>query len=203
MVFLFNYFVMKQLFLIISLLVSISVNSKSYRELSFEELNASAKNDDVVAMGFLAENYEKGHGVEADLDKALMWYKKAAEQNYAPAQYNFAVLLGQDVSLQQDLPQSFFWAEKAAEQNNILAQFLVASYYAQGRGVYENKHKAFTWYLRAAKQDHSKAQYNLALMLLQGDGIEKDYDQGMDWLNKAAKQNNAQAISVLNLIKNN
>ena len=34
--------------------------------------------------------YEQGEGVTKDQAEALKWFRKAAEQNYAKAQYNLA-----------------------------------------------------------------------------------------------------------------
>lgn len=173
-----------------------------YQDLNLEKLQSLAQSDDTVAMAFLGELYEYGRGVEQDSQSAFKWYKKAAELNYAPAQYNLAVLLSNENKGMLDLPQAYFWAEKAAEQNNVNAQFLVGAFHDQGKGTFPSKQQAYKWYKRAADQDHSNAQYNLALLLLRGDGIEKNYTMGMKYLNNAAAQNHTQAKSVLNLIKN-
>lgn len=191
---------MKRLILL-CLFINHFTMAESYIDLSFDKLVVAAESNDEVAMGFLAELYEQGRGIEKNQEKAYTWYKKSAELNYAPAQYNLAVLLTNGM-INEDFEQALFWAEKAAEQNHISAQFLVASLYAQGKGVYVNKQKAYSWYKRAALQDNTMAQYNLALMLLQGDGVDKDMDKGLEWLAKAANKNHIQAKSVLNLIKN-
>ena len=39
-----------------------------------------------VAQYNLAIKYEKGSGTEKDLDQAIYWYKKSAEQGYSYAQ---------------------------------------------------------------------------------------------------------------------
>ncbi len=194
---------MKFFIVIISLFLSLTVCSESYRDLSFEKLVETAQAGDEVAMSFLAENYLHGQGVTQDYLKALKWYKKSAELNYAPAQFNLAVLLSSDKSLNQDLSQAFFWAEKAAEQNNANAQFLVASFFEQGKGTYKNKANARKWYQRAAVQDNPQAQFNLALMLLKGEGGKVDNKEGMKWLKSAARLNHTQAKHTLDLINKN
>jgi TPR repeat protein len=45
-----------------------------------------------LAQNNLANMYESGDGVEKDMQRAVMWCRKAAEQGYAPAQYNLANL---------------------------------------------------------------------------------------------------------------
>jgi len=41
----------------------------------------------------LAQMYSNGEGVAKNLDEAAKWYRKAAEQNFALAQYNMAPVI--------------------------------------------------------------------------------------------------------------
>ena len=43
--------------------------------------------DDAAAQFKLGVMYENGEGVPKDSVKAVEWYRKAAEQGYAPAQF--------------------------------------------------------------------------------------------------------------------
>ena len=47
-----------------------------------------AKSGSADAQFELAENYEYGQGIAKDAKKAVFWYRKAAEQGFAEAQYN-------------------------------------------------------------------------------------------------------------------
>lgn len=49
------------------------------------------KKDDVVGQYCLGKCYFEGIGVTKDYNKAIEWYKEAAEQGYAIAQYNLGV----------------------------------------------------------------------------------------------------------------
>lgn len=93
--------------LLVFLLCTFSVYPESYKDLSFDKLHKMAQSDDEVAMSVLAEAYDKGNGVEQDTNQAFKWYKKAAELNYAPAQYNLAVMLSKGLGSKQDLKQAF------------------------------------------------------------------------------------------------
>ena len=59
-----------------------------------------------------------GYGVTKDYEEAVKWYRKAAEQGNAIAQYNLGqnYRLGRGVSV--DLTQAKYWYEKAAEQGD-------------------------------------------------------------------------------------
>ena len=50
-----------------------------------------AKRGDALAQLNVGVAYDTGHGVEKDLEQALSWYRKAAEQGYAKAQYNLGL----------------------------------------------------------------------------------------------------------------
>ena len=47
-----------------------------------------------------------------DMEMALLWYKKAALQNYAPSQFNISLLLCHS---NREIPSAMYWLKKAAE----------------------------------------------------------------------------------------
>lgn len=53
---------------------------------------ASAEQGLLNAMYEMGQRYQHGHGLDADLEKALEWYEAAAEHNYAPAVQKVAEL---------------------------------------------------------------------------------------------------------------
>ena len=54
-------------------------------KLNIEDLRQKAEKGDSVAQTMLGVEYMKGDQVEKDLDKAIEWWKKAAEKGYAEA----------------------------------------------------------------------------------------------------------------------
>jgi TPR repeat protein len=74
--------------------------------------------------------YDEGQGVSQDYVQTTFWYRKAAEQGYAKAQYNLGVsyVLGQGVP--QDYAQAALWYRKAAEQGYAEAQVGLGSFEA-------------------------------------------------------------------------
>ena len=46
--------------------------------------------------------YKKGEGVKQDYGRAVEWYRRAAEQGYADAQYNLSVMYGTGRGVVQD-----------------------------------------------------------------------------------------------------
>jgi hypothetical protein len=58
----------------------------------------------------------KGNGVEKDMQRALMWCRKAAEEGYAHAQQNLAGMYMNGSGVERDLNQAAKWLQKAARQ---------------------------------------------------------------------------------------
>ena len=67
--------------------------------------------------------------------QAVFWYRKAAEQGYADAQYNLGFCYCEGEGVSQDYTQAVYWLRKAAEQGNADAQFLLEGCYCYGEGV--------------------------------------------------------------------
>ena len=152
----------------------------------------------------VARYYEEGWGgVEKNLEVAIAWYRKAAEQGYDVAQYNLGNCLFNGLGCVENRAEAFAWYKKAAEKNVAEAQNMVARYYEQGwSGVTKNIVKAFEWYKKAAEQGFAMAQCNVAICLEQGYGCSADKEEALQWYKKAAEQGYKTAQEALDRIKN-
>jgi len=56
-----------------------------------EALRAKAEQGDASAQNSLGIRYDTGEGVPQDYAEAVKWYRLAAEQGYAAAQFNLGV----------------------------------------------------------------------------------------------------------------
>jgi hypothetical protein len=79
--------------------------------------------------------YETGKGVPQDYAQAVLWYRKAAEQNLAIAQYRLGVLYANGVGVPLDKSQAASWFQKAADQGYVYAQEMLGMDYLTGEGV--------------------------------------------------------------------
>ena len=59
--------------------------------------------------------YAYGQGVRQDDAEAVKWYRQAAEQGYADAQYNLGVMYAYGRGIRQDLHLSKEWFGKACD----------------------------------------------------------------------------------------
>ena len=57
------------------------------------KLRAAAEQGDAEAQMWMGRCCEDGFGAEKDESKAVEWYRKAAEQDHADAQYSLALIL--------------------------------------------------------------------------------------------------------------
>jgi TPR repeat protein len=66
--------------------------------------------------------YANGRGVPQDNKAAVSWYRKAAEQDHADAQFHLGVVYASGLCVAQDLVVAVSWYRKAAEQGHADAQ---------------------------------------------------------------------------------
>ena len=66
-----------------------------------------------------------GYGVKQDYAEALSWYRKAAEQGYASAQYNICVFYENGYGVKKDYNEALNWYRKAALQSDPEAKVAV------------------------------------------------------------------------------
>ena len=88
-------------------------------------------------------------------------YQKAAENNFASAQYNLGVLYERGCGTIQDAERALYWYLKAAEQGHLDAQFNAGNCYQNGIGTSINLEQARHWFTRAAEQGDQEAAYRL------------------------------------------
>lgn len=114
-------------------------------ETRFREVKLAAENGDKIKQCDLGEIFEKGTngGVSIDKEAAVKWYRKSAEQGYAPAQFRLGRCYRNAISLIRDDVLAFKFYSLAAEQNYNEAIFSLGLCYDNGEGV--KKDKIFAW----------------------------------------------------------
>jgi hypothetical protein len=145
----------------------------------------------------LGVRYLDGDGVAADKTEAVKWFRKAAEQGLAEAQYNLALWSARGEGTVKDMTAAVRWHRRAAEQNFAPAQHALAILYALGEGITKDANEAAKWYRKAAEQGYPPAQANLGVKYLQGVGVAQDSTEAAKWIRKSAEQGYAPAQSNL------
>lgn len=121
-----------------------------------------------------------------NIEQAVSWYRKAAEQGHAQAQFDLGSCYLQGWGVVKDSAQALEWYLKAAAQNHLLAMFSVGSLYSNGIGTTQSPEQAANWYRKAAELGHAQSQYNLANRYFDGRGVEQNDRTGVAWMRKAA-----------------
>jgi TPR repeat protein len=163
-------------------------------------LRAEAEKGDARLQWVLGETFCFGRlGVAKDEVEAVKWWRKAAEQNFAFAQWRLGICYYQGRGVAQDYVEAVKWYRKAAEQNYASAQEYLGFCYFQGKGVEKDEAEAVKWCRRAAEQNDANAQVLLGCWYNLGRGVAKDDVESLKWYRKAAEQNSAIAQSALGM----
>jgi hypothetical protein len=136
----------------------------------------------------------RGYGIDKNEKEAVEWFRKTAEQGFAPAQWLLGDCYEFGTGVDEDKKIAVEWFRKAAEQGLAPAQFTLGSHYYYGSGVDKDKKVAAEWYHKAAEQGEPTSQFVLYMLYYRGDGVDKDRQEAHKWLKKAAEQGYEQAV---------
>lgn len=155
-----------------------------YRErYTLTQLRCFAEDGIPDAQYYLAEYYYYGTGDATDMDIAIKWYNKAANQGHVEAQYSLGHIYEFGECEKIDYEEAKKWYGKAAEKGHCKAQVHLSFIYSiKGQ---ENLKLAFKWMLKAAEHDDFIFQTDLAYMYENGIGVEQDYEKAFEWYLKA------------------
>lgn len=193
---------------IITVFVALSICSFASAKGSFskkstiEELVTGAEKGDASAQYWIGNKYSNViDGTDVNFEKAFEYYKKSAEQGYAPAQARLGLLYNFGAGVTKDLKQAILWCRKAAEQGDVSGQNFLGIMYANGEGVAKDLMQAAYWYQKAAEQGVASAQIKLGYMYVDGTGVLKDETEGLAWFYLARSNGedeiSAQGISII------
>ena len=89
---------------------------------------------------------------------AVDWYRKAAEQGHADAQFNLGCCYDNGSGIPKDPGKAVYWFRKAAKQGHAGAQLLLGACYYNGFGVPKDPKQAVEWFRKAADQGFEPAK---------------------------------------------
>lgn len=133
--------------------------------------------------------------------EAAKWYKKAAEQGHAKAQFYLGDIYHRGRGAPKNVSEGLKWFRKAADQGYPDAQINLAIAYKTGVGVSKNDAEAFKWFKKAAEQGHADAQGYLGRLYRTGQGTPQNKAEAEKWYKKASKQGDFKAQNALSLME--
>jgi TPR repeat protein len=139
-------------------------------------LEKSASNNDLDSIVALGNLYKNGTGVAQDSNKAVEFYRKAAEKNYAAGQHGLATMLQAT-----DFAGSLRLFTAAAQSGHAPSQVTLGFLFENGSGVPKDLGTALKYYVSAANQGDATAQMRAAYL------YEQNVDEKVDGQNEARK----------------
>jgi len=128
-----------------------------------------------------------------DFKAAIAEFKPLLAEEYAPAQYQMALMHLNGWGVKKSPQKAFELLSLSASQNYPDALFSLAVMYDEGKVVKKDLKVAFTLMEKAAKKKLPSAQFNLGVMYAQGQGTSINSAKAVSWYEKAARQNYALA----------
>lgn len=125
---------------------------------TLEALSQQAESGDVWAMLNMGAAFDNGtFGQQVDPEKAVFWYRQAAEKGLAKAQFALAHSYATGNGLKQSYTEAMPWMHQAALQGEVDAMYLLGVMHAEGLGVAIDIEQAKSWLEKAAVQEHLDA----------------------------------------------
>jgi TPR repeat protein len=125
---------------------------------TFEALSRQAQSGDAWAMLNLGAAYDNGtFEQKVDPEKAVFWYRQAAEKGLAKAQFALAHSYATGNGLTQSYTEALPWMHQAALQGEVDAMYLLGVMHAEGLGTAIDVEQAKSWLEKAATKQHLDA----------------------------------------------
>ncbi len=149
---------------------------------SFHWLKMAAEGGMVEAQRNLAAFYHDGiDDPDDDINQAIYWYRRTANQGDLSGQLNLGILLDQESNSARDHREAIRWYLLAARHGVAQAQFNLGLMHDRGRSTPVNPDKALTWINKAAELRYPEAMFTLGLKYDQGQGVEQDFIAAYKW----------------------
>jgi TPR repeat protein len=179
----------------------------------FREKMQEAKDGISEAQFDVGTMYQNGRGVQADRNKAIEWFEKAAAQGDAKSisrlklmeanearfgrtaseagngdsdsLYDLGKMYMEGVGTNIDYGKAITMFEQSASQGHNKSAYKLGLIYYEGSGVKRNSKLAFRWFQQAAKGGYPAAQYYLGKLYADGTGVGRNRGEALIWLGKA------------------
>lgn len=156
-------------------------------------LTKAAEAGDMKAQYLLAECYFHGEGTDENFEKAVFWYKKSVDQNYAHAQDMLASCYADGKGVQKNNEEAIKCLEKAAKQNFGNTQIKLANLLVKVKRYKE----ALSWLEKAVAQNSEEADFALGSFYLDEETGLQDFLKAATLFEKASEKGNLSAKNVL------
>lgn len=157
----------------------------SWLEKADEQSNAAAQFQ-------IAQMYNKGVGVQSNIELAIEYLTKAASNGSLEAHNILGEFCRDGIGMKRNVVKAVDWFKSAANGDCTNGIFNLGQMYERGVGTgRKDPEKAFELYLRAAEMGHGAAKESVANFYRFGlGGVAVDLGKALKWYEKSANENN-------------
>ena len=169
--------------------IDLELSNKKYKEALKSFVASEDKRPDDNLQYRIAKMFYDGKGTETNVEKAIVYLKKAIELKNENAQYLLAKinLVSEN---KEEKEESLNWFKAAADSENERAQYYLGKLYLdKDYGIY-NEDEGIRLLKMASGNNNSFAQFTLGKSLLDKESKYFDVEQGTSYLTLAADSEN-------------
>ncbi|MBP9211749.1 MAG: sel1 repeat family protein [Bacteroidetes bacterium] len=122
------------------------------------QLMRNANAGDAPSQHELSLRYLTGTGFTADTVRAAQWMKKAADQGYILAKFNYGIYLNNGWGVDWDPFEAYRYFVHTAEKNMREGQYVLGVLYTDNLTIPRNYQTAYDWVYRSAQQGYQPAK---------------------------------------------
>lgn len=182
----------------------IKLAEQCFKENKFEDglkyLLVSAKEqNDPRGQRELASCYLNGKGTDRNLQEALRWYIKSADNG----EISSLLWCGYTYYLLADYAKALEYFYQSAKYDDINALFFIGHFHQHGLACEKSEKEAFKWHLKAAEKGQDSSQEYVGIAYYEGRGVEINYHAAVRWLMAAKESGSPDVLYYLGLCYEN
>lgn len=147
----------------------------------FLELESKDQADDNLYYK-LGSMFKNGLGTEADISKAIDYFKRSAEMNNKNGLYEYGKVLIQGKHIEADLNKGLECIEKSIKLGNSNAKRFLALEYISGECFPQDIEKGIAMLTECADEDDNFASFKLGQIYLKGEIVPQDLEKAEKYL---------------------
>ncbi len=181
----------------IILLTDLSASTIDEKKQSFEDACADGNTISCHNMGLM---YDYGDGVDEDDEKALGFYLKACDKDYAPSCSRAALLYEEGKGIEEDMNKAFRLYSQACGGGDGFGCHNAAVYYSK-KETEAMKNVAIGLYSKACDEGYAPSCIYLGRMYRDAKTLSNDYELAKEKFDLACELNNTLGCKELRILE--
>jgi TPR repeat protein len=178
-------------------IAAVGVVDQPSNVVALQKLKEAAELGSPEAQYELASIYAEGRGVHRDMNQALVWGRKAAQQGNVQAQFSVGRTLIESGNPAQRT-EGMTYLQQAADGGSVNATLYWANVVGKGEhGVPKDEIRAEALLKPWAEKGNADCQFVLAALYKFGDSFAERREEAYQWMQRAADQGHSDALKIL------